>query len=82
MIQVRDEFQEKNKRDAQVTDNSFTQAVKNAGSGASAGEMNAIQGAKSDDKQDVSLKAYDELMRAKEARNDSSVEGERFRRDA
>lgn len=90
MIKRREEFGEKNRKDAKITDNSFTRAVKRAGKGGEREEE--------DEKKEnfdpaylitqppseltaSELKARDELMRAKEARNDTTSETDRFRRD-
>lgn len=88
MIKRREEFGEKNRHDAKVTENSFTQAVKRAGSG---GEKEEKEKEGRDPEDLVNkplseltsseLKARDELMRAKEARNDTTSETDQFRRD-
>src|SRR5690554_3514215 len=81
MIKKKDEFAEKNRRDTNVTENSFTQAVKKA-----SGEGNEpVERPKSNLVQEetpkIALEARDELIRAKEAKNDTTIETERFRRD-
>lgn len=81
MIKRKDDSSEKNKRDAQITKNSFTQAVKKAGSGGMDTPQEEGKAQDSGEDTGISLQAYDDLMRAKEAKNDTSVEGERFRRE-
>lgn len=81
MIKKKDDFKEKNKRDAHITKNSFTQAVKKAGSDATNKIEPETGEAEAGNSQAISLKTYDDLMRAKEAKNDTSVEGENYRRD-
>ncbi len=88
MIRKKEEFGAKNKKDVKVTDNSFTQAVKKAGNG---GEREEPQKKDFDSVELVKkplnklstseLRARDELMRAKEARNETTCESEQFRRD-
>lgn len=80
MIKKKDDFKEKNKRDAHITKNSFTQAVKKAGSGG-IDDPAGIEGQTREEDSQISLQAYDDLTRAKEAKNDTSVEGEKFRRN-
>ena len=81
MIKKKNSSKEKDKRDANITDNSFTQAVKNAGAGGIGMAQSGIEGAESEEGKEISIQAYDDLMRAKEAKNDTSVEGEKFRRE-
>ena len=81
MIKKKDDFNEKNSRDIEITKNSFTQAVKKAGSGANDITQTGIEDHAPEENKEISLQAYDDLMRAKEAKNDTTVEGEKFRRD-
>ena len=67
------------KKDAQITDNSFTQAVKKAAKGGES--VDVINKKDHQEATKKELKAQDELMRAKEARNDTTGESEQFRRD-
>ncbi|HLW19776.1 MAG TPA: hypothetical protein VKX33_05615 [Cyclobacteriaceae bacterium] len=80
MRKKRVESKENDSRKTSVTDNPFTQAVKKASGeeGFSLEEETSLQ---EGDAPKISLKAKDELMRAQEAKNDTSVEGEKFRRD-
>jgi hypothetical protein len=87
MIKKKEEFVEKNKKDAQITENSFTYAVKKASEGgeSSLGEkkketLKKIRLSQKEEAEKI-LRANDELMRAKEARNETTIESERFRRD-
>ena len=81
MIKKKDEFMDKNSRDTNVTENSFTRAVKKAsGEGDSPIEETGSD-LKEEETPKITLKAKDELMRAKESKNDTSVEGKKFRRD-
>jgi hypothetical protein len=81
MIKNKDDAKEKNRRDVEVTTNSFTQAVKNAGAGGVSMANPGTEGRASEEDKEIRLQAYDDLMRAKEAKNDTSVEGEKFRRE-
>ncbi len=81
MIKKRNYFEVKNKQDNQVTENSFTQAVKNAGSGEKTPNHKDSGSERLQAGNAVSLKAHDELMRAKEAKNDATTESEKFRRE-
>lgn len=89
MIRKKEEFGAKNKKDVKITDNSFTQAVKKAGNGGEPkdDEKEAkpdpydLEGRPISDLSAIELKARDELMRAKEARNETTSESEQFRRD-
>jgi len=89
MIWKKDEFGEKNKKDAKRSDNAFTRAVLKAGRGGDRAttvkaEMKWPAGANQPAPADPLLremKARDELMRAKEARNETTSESEQFRRD-
>lgn len=88
MIKRREEFGDKNKNDAKVTENSFTRAVKRAGRGGEK-EETEIENDDTGERENKplseltvgKLKAQDELMRAKEARNDTTSETDQFRRD-
>jgi len=80
MVKRKEEFTRKDKHDAGFTDNSFTQAVKKASNGGASEEENAKSAEKENDAA-IQLKARDELMRAKEARNETTTESEKFRRD-
>lgn len=77
MVKRKEEFTKKDKHDAGFTDNSFTQAVKKASSGGASDEDKLA-----DKEKDaaIRLKARDELVRAKEAKNDTTTESEDFRR--
>lgn len=81
MIKKTDKFVQKDKLDTNITENSFTQAVKKAGSDVTATNNSEDEEGGAGDSQAISLETYDDLMRAKEAKNDSSVEGEKYRRD-
>lgn len=88
MIRKREEFGEKNKKDVKVTDNSFTRAVKMAENGGEAekkeqedSDLEKLERKPIHELTFVELKARDDLMRAKEARNETTSESEQFRRD-
>ncbi|MEX2591535.1 MAG: hypothetical protein WD426_02090 [Anditalea sp.] len=87
MIRRKEKFVEKNKQDTKVTENSFTIAVKKASDGGenSGFEKEALTkktfGLSQEEEAESLLKAKDELMRAKEARNETTSESEQFRRD-
>jgi hypothetical protein len=81
MTKKKDKFLKIDERDAKVTENSFTQAVKKAGLGSSDNADSIKRDAETQENGEISLKAYNDLMRASEAKNDSSIEGEKFRRD-
>lgn len=77
MVKRKEEFTKKDKQDAGFTDNSFTQAVKKASSGG-AGDEEELANKEKDAA--IQLKARDELVRAKESKNDTTTESEDFRR--
>ena len=86
MIKRLDEFAEKNKKDALITENAFTLAVNKASDGG--GKLKVEKGIVTrtpenpgNEKALSELKAQDELMRAKEARNETTSESSKFRRD-
>ena len=81
MIKKKENSEEINRRDVKVTTNSFTQAVKKAGAGGVSMAKPDIEERASEEDMGIPLQAYDDLMRAKEAKNDTSVEGEKYRRD-
>jgi len=89
MIRKKDEFGEKNRHDAMRSDNAFTRAVKKAGKGGEEVSPDAEdielteewEGKPITELSISELKARDELMRAKEARNETTSESEQFRRD-
>lgn len=81
IIKKKDKFVQKDKLDTAITKNSFTQAVEKAGSdGINKPEPDTGK-VESEESRAITLGALDDLMRAKEAKNDTSVEGEKYRRD-
>lgn len=86
MIKRLDEFAEKNKKDALITENAFTLAVNKASDGGGKlidekGILTKTPENSGNDSAMSELKAKDELMRAKEARNETTSESSKFRRD-
>lgn len=81
MIKQKDKLEGKNRHDAEVTDNSFTRAVKKAGAGGTGNDRPRSGREEAGEKLEIPLKAKDELTRAQEAPKDTTTESERFRRD-